>query len=105
MGGLLKCRPHPGPATRLWVYRHISQEVCPWNVRFAEVSAECDYAAREEWEAEWPVGDVSAETSDEAASSDDDDGPRLDSIIPGTDGPSLIALIALGPTRTPSACS
>ncbi len=31
----------------------ICQEVCPWNVRFAEVAAERDYAAREAWEAEW----------------------------------------------------
>lgn len=72
----------------------VCQEVCPWNQRFAAVAAERDYAAREEWEAEWPVGDVSAERSDEAASSDDD-GPRPDSIIPGTDGPSAIALMRM----------
>jgi hypothetical protein len=30
----------------MWVYRHISPEVCPENERFAEVAAERDYAAR-----------------------------------------------------------
>ena len=39
------------------MYRHICQEVCPWNVRFASVAAERDYAARESWEAEWDRDD------------------------------------------------
>ena len=34
-------------------YRHISQEVCPWNQRFAQTATERDYAARPAWEAEW----------------------------------------------------
>jgi epoxyqueuosine reductase QueG len=31
-----------------WVYRHTSQEVCPWNVRFSRVVPEgSPFAARE----------------------------------------------------------
>jgi len=56
MGGLPECRPRPGSGNpAVWVYRHICQEVSPWNVRFAEVAAERDYAAWA-WEAEWDAG-------------------------------------------------
>lgn len=89
----------------------ICQEVCPWNVRFAEPAVERAYAAREAWEVEREGGaddgDVSAETSDgvnaaltaapDAASDDDhpsDDDPT-GTLIPGTDGPSLVALMRL----------
>ena len=30
-----------------WVYRHISQEVCPWNVRFAQPNRVPEFASRE----------------------------------------------------------
>ena len=30
-----------------WVYRHISQEVCPWNVRFAQPNRVPEFAPRE----------------------------------------------------------
>ncbi len=76
----------------------ICQEVCPWNVRFAEVAAEGDYAARVAWEAEWDRGpadgDVSAETSGDDTSSDDDDGPT-EATIPTTDGPALVDLMRM----------
>ena len=32
---------------RKWVYRHFSQDVCPWNVSFAEGLKEPAFAARE----------------------------------------------------------
>lgn len=54
---------------RVWVYRHICQEVCPWNQRFARVAAERDYIARV------------AGTSPAAH--------------PGTDGPRLVELMAM----------
>lgn len=58
---------------------HSSQEVCPWNVRFAEVAAERDYAARLAWEAEW-----GRDPSDP-----DGDGPT-EAVIPTTDGSALV---------------
>jgi epoxyqueuosine reductase QueG len=30
-----------------WVYRHTSQEVCPWNVKFSRDATEAAFAARE----------------------------------------------------------
>jgi epoxyqueuosine reductase QueG len=85
----------------IWVYRQIRQEVCPWNVRFAEVAAERDYAHRPAWEAEWdrdPADpgddDVSAETSEDDTSDDDDDGPT-EATIPTTDGPALVDLMRM----------
>ena len=29
-----------------WLYRHISQDVCPWNVKFSRDATEGAYAAR-----------------------------------------------------------
>ena len=71
--------------------RHISQEVCPWNVRFAGGARERAYAPRAAWDAVWDRGpeggDVSAETSD-------DDGPT-EAVIPTTDGPALVDLMKM----------
>ena len=53
-------------------------------MRFAEVAAERDYAAREAWEAEW---DADPDDSD-------DDGPT-EAVIPATDGPALVDLIRM----------
>jgi len=63
----------------------ICQEVCPWNVRFARVATERDYAAREAWGAEW----------DASPDDPDDEGP-MTAVIPGTDGPSLVHLMKMG---------
>ncbi len=67
----------------------ICQEVCPWNVRFAEAAAERDYAAREAWEVDWEAapeeGDVSAEVSGNGAAA----------LIPTTDGPALVDLMRM----------
>ena len=30
-----------------WVYRHISQEVCPWNVKFSRDATEAAFDVRE----------------------------------------------------------
>jgi epoxyqueuosine reductase QueG len=30
-----------------WLYRHVSQEVCPWNVKFSRHATEGAFAARE----------------------------------------------------------
>ncbi len=35
-----------GSGITKWVYRHISQEVCPWNVSFAKPVREPAFAAR-----------------------------------------------------------
>lgn len=59
----------------------ICQEVCPWNIRFAKVAAERDYAARDAWEAEWDRDP-------------DDDGPS-EAVIPTTDGPALVDLMRM----------
>jgi len=59
----------------------ICQEVCPWNVRFAEAASERDYVAREAWHAEWDRDP-------------DDDGPT-EAVIPTTDGPGLVALMRM----------
>jgi len=63
----------------------ICQEACPWNARFAQVSAESDYAARESWDAEW----------DRDPDDPDDEGPR-EAVIPTADGPALVDLIRMG---------
>lgn len=66
--------------------------MCPWNVRFAQVAAERDYAPRPAWEAEWDCDlndlDGSAETSL------DHDGPT-EAMIPTTDGPALVDLMRM----------
>ena len=73
----------------------ICQEACPFNVRFAEPAAEPGYAAR--GPGERPVGveplagpDVSAETG-----SSDHPGPGGRPVHPGTDAPSLVALLEM----------
>jgi epoxyqueuosine reductase len=70
----------------------ICQEVCPWNVRFAEVAAERHYAPREaravERDANPGEADVSAETSG-------DDPRPTRAVIPTTDGPALIDLVRM----------
>jgi epoxyqueuosine reductase len=63
---------------------HVCQEVCPWNVRFAQVAAESDYAARTAWEAEW----------DRDPDDPHDDGPT-EAVIPTTDGPALVDLMRM----------
>ena len=72
---------------------HISQEACPFPIRFAEPAREPGYAAR--GPGERPVGveaelagDGPHETSPESAS-----GP----LHPGTDAPSLVALLEMAP--------
>jgi epoxyqueuosine reductase len=80
----------------------ICQEVCPWNRRFAEVAAERDYAARPAWEAAWETEDASAETPDPGSAAvaapsgaaSGDHGP-IETLIPTTDGPSLVALMRM----------
>ena len=62
----------------------ICQEVCPWNVRFAEVAAERDYAARDRWEAEWDRTRTILMTT----------GPT-EAVIPTTDGPALVDLMRM----------
>jgi epoxyqueuosine reductase len=58
--------------------------MCPWNERFARVARERDYAAREEWEAEWD------------RDPDDPDGEGLtETVIPTTDGPALVDLMRM----------
>ena len=59
----------------------ICQEVCPWNLRFASVASESDYAARPAWEAVWDR-------------EEDDEGPA-EAVIPTTDGPALVDLIKM----------
>ena len=69
----------------------ICQEVCPWNVRFARLASERDYAAREAWDAVWdrdPDEDVSAST----AWGED---PLTEAVIPTTDGPALVHLMRM----------
>jgi epoxyqueuosine reductase QueG len=65
--------------------------VCPFNVRFARVAAEPEYAARPARAATRdpdPAEDVSAETLE------DGDGPSL-RVIPTTDGPALVDLMRM----------
>lgn len=62
----------------------ICQEVCPWNVRFAQVATERDYVARLAWEAEW----------DRDPNDPEDDGPT-EAFIPTTDGPALVDLMKM----------
>jgi len=78
-----------GPAPRhlratAWVYRHITQEVCPFTQKFAVAAAERDYAARAAWEAEW----------DADPADPDDEGPA-EAVIPTTDGPALVDLMRM----------
>ena len=40
MTRVISSRDRGAVPTRVWVYRQICQEVCPWNVRFAEVALE-----------------------------------------------------------------
>lgn len=63
------------------VNRHISQEVCPWNQRFADVAAERDYAPRDAWEAVWDR--------------EGDDERPAEALIPTTDGPALVELMKM----------
>lgn len=69
---------------QVWVYRHICQEVCPWNVRFAQVAAERDYAPRPAWDAVW-----------DANPDDPDYDGRTEAVIPTTDGPALVDLMRM----------
>ena len=59
---------------------------------------EPDYDAQKAWEAEWECdpteGDVSAETSEDGTSREEDDGPT-EAIIPTTDGPALVDLMRM----------
>ena len=86
-------------------------------MRFAEVAAERDYAAREAWEAEWDRDDpaegvflatpeeLAEERSDPlrgsgqgplgSAETTDDDG-LTEAVIPTTDGPALVDLMRMG---------
>ena len=77
---------------------YVSQEVCPFAQKFPVVAAERDYAARAAWEAVWhrdtADGNVSAETSEDDTSSDDDGGPT-EATIPTTDGPALVDLMRM----------
>ena len=73
-----------GTTFQVWVYRHSSQEVCPFAQKFSVVAPESDYAARPSWEAEW----------DRDPSDPDDDGPT-DAVIPTTDGPALVDLMRM----------
>ena len=82
----------------VWVCREICQEVCPWNVRFADPAAERDHAHRPARDAVWDRGpadgDVSGETLEDDTSSDDDDGPTK-AVISTTDGPALVGLMRM----------
>ena len=74
--------------------RHIRQEVCPFVQKFSVVAPEGDYAARESREAVWAREDVSAETSDDGTSFEDDDG-FTEAVIPTTDRPALVDLMRM----------
>jgi epoxyqueuosine reductase len=69
----------------------ICQEVCPFNVRFAEDAAEPGYAAR--GPGERPVG-VEA-VPEEGVSSETSSQGEAAPLHPGTDGPSLIELLRM----------
>ena len=82
----------------------MSQEVCPFNVKFAVEAAEPGYAAR--GPGERPVGveplagpDVSAEALPDSPDGSGD--PGAGAVHPGTDAPSLVDLLemALDPER------
>jgi hypothetical protein len=82
----------------LWAHRngftkrlscHICQEVCPFPLRFAEPAREPGYAARGPGEA--PVGVEAKSVSD--VSNEMSSRPSGDPLHPGTDAPSLVALL------------
>ncbi|MEX2528797.1 MAG: tRNA epoxyqueuosine(34) reductase QueG [Gemmatimonadota bacterium] len=68
----------------------ICQEACPFNVRFSRPAAEPGYAARGPGEA--PVG-VQAMPGDEGVSAETHPGSFGHSLHPGTDTPTLVALL------------
>jgi epoxyqueuosine reductase QueG len=70
---------------------HISQEVCPFPTRFAESAREPGYAAR--GPGERPVG-VEA-VADEDVSCETSSTPSDRPLHPGTDAPSLVALLGM----------
>jgi epoxyqueuosine reductase QueG len=71
---------------------HISQEACPFSIRFAEPAGEPGYAAR--GPGERPVG-VEAEASPSPGNISHETSSRLSGapLHPGTDAPSLVALL------------
>ncbi|TVR54003.1 MAG: hypothetical protein EA421_09640 [Gemmatimonadales bacterium] len=73
------------------VSRHNTQEVCPFNVRFAQEAAEPSYAARGPGERPAGVEVVPGEdVSDES-----DPGTDGRPVHPGTDAPSLVGLLEM----------
>ena len=69
------------------MYRHISQEVCPFAQKFSRVPEEADYAPRPAWEAEWD--------RDPGDPDDPDDDGLTEAVIPTTDGPALVDLMRM----------
>jgi epoxyqueuosine reductase len=69
----------------------ICQEVCPFPLRFAEPAREPGYAARGPGEA--PVGVEAESVSD--VSNETSPRPSGDPLHPGTDAPSLVALLEM----------
>ncbi|TVP57566.1 MAG: hypothetical protein EA351_05515 [Gemmatimonadales bacterium] len=77
--------------------RQNTQEVCPFNVSFAEEAAEPGHAAR--GPGERPVGVEALADGGDSASSDatstDSAESRGEPVHPGTDGPSLVELLQM----------
>ena len=77
--------------------RQISQEVCPFNVKFAHDAAEPGYAAR--GPRERPVGvealPVEGDSASMGATSTDSAESREEPLHPSTDAPSLIDLLRM----------